>query len=361
MRWDLPIREYPGARVLRRHGLVGYPAEGIPLRIAIRLVQYLGTPREVVELAVLAEQAGVDEIWIPHDPFMTSAWPLTAAIAERTSRVVIGNVGTNPYTTDPSEIATYLATLDLLSNGRAAIGLGLHTGDMVEWLGYEAADVGDRIAESVRMVRELLRGQTATAGRWPYHWGESCHLRFEPLRPDPPIYVVAYGRDLLRLSGAIGDGSMPMATPPASAGLLVEDVREGALAVGRDPRDVTVCACAWLSLAADGAGADGQLRRMIATFGPYLEERALATIGLDASDFSEIRALAERGRLDKAAALVTDEMLLLAISGTPEDVAGRIAALSSAGVDTVSLGGPLGPDPSEAIRLLGERVIPALL
>jgi 5,10-methylenetetrahydromethanopterin reductase len=58
--------------------------------------------------------------------------------------------------------------------------------------------------------------------------------------------------------------------------------------------------------------------------------------------------------------MVTSSMLALALAGTPEEIAERIAALAGLGVTRVSLGGPLGPDPREAIRLLGERVLPAL-
>jgi len=53
-------------------------------------------------------------------------------------------------------------------------------------------------------------------------------------------------------------------------------------------------------------------------------------------------------------------MLRLGLAGTPMEVFERIAALAEAGVTQISLGGPLGPDPAEAIRLLGELVIPAL-
>jgi 5,10-methylenetetrahydromethanopterin reductase len=99
---------------------------------------------------------------------------------------------------------------------------------------------------------------------------------------------------------------------------------------------------------------------MIATFGPYLEERALSSIGLSRSDFAPVRQLVESGQLEAAAAAVTAPMLRLALAGTPDQVAERIAALADSGVTQISLGGPLGPNPGEAIRLLGELVIPAL-
>ena len=328
------------------------------MRVGVRLIQYLGSPAEIVDLAVHAEHCGLDEVWVPHDPFMTSAWAVTSAIAARTERITIGSIGTNPYTTDPSEIAAYLATLDLLSGGRAALGLGLHTEQMVRWLGYEPDDLPDRLRSSVATVRALLRSEVVTDPNGPHAWGEECRLRFEPLRPDPPIHVAGFGPELLRLGGAIGDGVMPMATPPESAALLVQDIHDGAAAAGRGARDVEIIACAWLSIGAADGPAALRLRQMVATFGPYLEERALATLGLAPGDFCGIRRLVDAGRLDDAAAAVTPEMLRLALVGSAEEAGERLLALRDAGVTNVSLGGALGDDPRNAIRLIGDVIAP---
>lgn len=328
------------------------------MNVGIRLVQYLGSPRDVVTLAVAAEQAGVDEVWVPHDPFMSHAWTISTAIAERTERVVIGSLGTNPHTTDPSEIAAHLATLDLLSDGRAALGLGLHTTAMVEWLGLDAADVVERTRAAVEIVRALLRGETVTENG-PYVWGEECALRFEPLRSEVPIHVAGFGSDLLRLAGEIGDGAMPMATPPESVASLAADVRSGAAGAGRDPEEVEIVACRG-SLSEDGDVVEEPLRH-----DRYLRpisggERALVR-----------RAFAGRLRGDTPSrrwrqtgggrgAAVTPPMFALALAGTPDQVTERIAALADVGVTRVSLGGPLDPGPRVAIELLGERGLPAL-
>jgi 5,10-methylenetetrahydromethanopterin reductase len=328
------------------------------MRVGVRLVQYLGSPAEIVDLAVHAEACGLDEVWVPHDPFMTSAWAVTSAIAARTERITIGSVGTNPYTTDPSEIAAYFGTLDLLAHGRAALGLGLHTEEMVRWLGYDAADLAERLRMSVATVRALLRGEVVTAANGPFVWGDECTLRFEPLRPDPPLYVAAFGRELLRLGGAIGDGVLPMATPPESVAALSRDIRAGAEAAGRVKDDVEIIACAWLSIGTPDGPAAALTRQMVATFGPYLEERALATLGLAPGDFAKIRALVDAGRLADAAAAVTPNMLRLALVGTAEEAGERIVALRGAGVTNISLGGALGDDPREAIRLVGEVIAP---
>jgi 5,10-methylenetetrahydromethanopterin reductase len=100
------------------------------------------------------------------------------------------------------------------------------------------------------------------------------------------------------------------------------------------------------------------MRGMIAYFGPYLEEEALAKIGLTCSDFAPIKARTDVGDYAGAQSLVTDQMLKLAIVGTPGQVIRQIEDLASAGVDEIGLGGPLGPDPDAAIELLGREVMP---
>lgn len=326
------------------------------MRFGLRLIQWVGEPRRLVELAVLAERAGFDQVWFPHDPFMFHTWALTSAVAVRTERITVASIATNPYTTDPSEIAAYLATLDLLSGGRAAIGIGLHTDEMVEWSGHDAGDRVERTRAAVEIVRRLLRGETVAGEIGPYRWSDRCYLRFEPLRADVPVYVAAYGPEYLALSGEIGDGSLPMITPPASAPYMVRQIEAGAQ--GRDRAELEIAGCAWLSLAEDGSVAADALRPMIAYFGPHLEDEALAAIGVSRADLAEAKALVDAGDLAAAVRVIPDDLLRLAIVGTPADAIEEIERLAEAGIDQVNLGGPLGPDPAEAIRLLGEQVIP---
>jgi len=328
------------------------------MKFGLRLIGYLGNARELVRLAVLAEQAGFDFVWFPHDTFMGNTWVITSAVATQTSRIQIGSVGTNPYTTNPAEIATYVATLDELSAGRAVLGLGLHTEKMVEWTGVDASDYVVRTREAVEIIRALLRGEVVAYKGEAFRWTDQCYLRFKPFRNEVPIYVCAFGSEYLALSGAVGDGSLPMITPPESAAYMVAAITAGARDAGRDPAEVDIAGCAWLSLASNRGEATNVLRQMVSYFGPYLETPALATIGLTSEDFRAINRLVKAGRYEEAESLVTDEMTDLAIRGMPEDVIRRIETIADMGITQINLGGPLGPDPAEAIRLMGEKVIP---
>jgi 5,10-methylenetetrahydromethanopterin reductase len=329
------------------------------MKFGVRLIEYLGTSTELLELAVLAERAGVDSVWFPHDPFMRNTWVMTSAAATLTKRVQLGGVAINPYTTDPSEIATYAATLDELSGGRCILGLGLHTDLMVAWTGRDTGAYLDVHREAVALVRRLLRGEVAANAGNPYFpWTDQCYLRFKPLRPDIPIYLSSFGDDFHEMAGEIADGCQPMVTPPAGARRTVAAIERGIARSGRARDRFTISGCGWLSLAEDGALAAAKMRGMISYFGPYLEEEALQTVGLSKRDFAAIKKCIDNGDYGGAQALVTDDMLKLAVVGTPEQVVRQIEALAEAGIDEIGFGGPLGPDPAAAIELLGRKVIP---
>ncbi len=329
-----------------------------PIKLSIRFIEYLGGIHDIVDYAVMADEAGFDTVWFPHDIFMKNTWVVTSAVAMATTRIKIGSIGTNPYTTDPAEIASYLATLDELSRGRAVIGIGLHTNDMVEWAGVDCSHLLRRTRQTVSMVRGLLKGEVVQSETDDFHWNDQCYLRFTPVRDEIPIYVCAFGEDYLALSGEIGDGSLPMVTPPASAARMVACIDKGLKRRPAPPKAYDIAGCAWLSIAEDGAEAEQKMRAMISYFGSYLEAEAIAEIGLEPSDFDDIAALVKAGEYELAKAAVTPQMMKLGLVGTPHQVIEQIEELADQGLTQISLGGPLGPDVQKAISLLGKTVIP---
>lgn len=323
----------------------------------LRLLPMAGDLREIVHWSQLAEEAGFDQIWFPGDVFMEDIQALAVVVAEHTSEIQVG-VMISPFGCDPSALTSYAATLDVLSNGRALVSVGCHSTEMCRWTGQDPSDVVERTRAIVELFRTLLRGEIASTNGPIFQWTDDCYLRFEPVRSQIPVYIAAADRAMLELSGEIGDGALPPLFPPESARITVPLIRQGAQAAGRDLRDLDIAGCLWTSIATTPTEAMGAMRPIVSYFGRFLADPALATVGLSSGDFDEIRALHDEMRTDEAAGRVTDDMLRLAIVGTPADVIVRIESLASLGVTQVNIGGPLGPDPAEAIALMGTAVIP---
>lgn len=330
------------------------------MKFGVRFLgNYIGKAQDLIGLAVLSERSGFDSCWFAHDPFMRSSWALIPAVAVKTERIAIGT-NFKPYSVDPSEILTYIVTLDELSGGRTILGIGSHGVRGFDSLGLtNDFDLAATTRESVDIIRSMLKGAVGYKGN-VFKWGRDCYLRFNPTRQNIPIYISGGNEEMFRLSGEIGDGTLPMATPPRSVEYPLQLVAESAKKAGRNIDDIERVACVWMSVSKDGAMAEDAMRYVIAYFSPGMKYRpwALKEIGLTASDFTPIEDLVMKGNYEGAKKLVTDKMMKLAIAGTPDDCIREIEYLKKAGITTISIGGPLGVTPQDGIRLIGSEIIP---
>jgi len=148
---------------------------------------------------------------------------------------------------------------------------------------------------------------------------------------------------------------LPLLYPPER----YADVRVQVLAgAAHRRRDVDLPACFWVSLSDDPVTARTALAEKLAYYGPSISAGVLAAAGLRPQDFAPAARLAHGGH--GAARLIDDRMLALGVAGDVADVLARCRVLGRLGARHLSFGPPLGPDPVAAIRLLGDRVLPAL-
>lgn len=309
-------------------------------------------------LARAAEQAGFDQFWVSDDLFLRGVWPILSACAVATKRIHLGTCIVNPYTMHPAEIAMQAAALDELSGGRFNLGIAAGAADFLAWVGTQQTQPLARTAETLRVLRALFTGQRGPfTGRALGNWTEAAYLRF-PTRAIP-LYLGAMSPNMLRLIGTTADGGLPLLFPPEHYGEVVAHVRAGAAEAGRDLRAIDLAACIWVSVAEDRAAATGALREKIAYYGHALSPTILRRLGLTHADFAAIaQAVQTDHDIAKARALVTDQMLQIGVVGNGRDIIARLEGLVALGAEHLSFGPPLGPDPLEALRVLGREVLP---
>jgi 5,10-methylenetetrahydromethanopterin reductase len=327
------------------------------MRFSLRLNNDLTLP-EYVALARAAEEAGFDQFWVSNDLFLRSAPVILSAIAMATSRIEIGSCILNPYTIHPSEIAMLAATLDELSGCRFNLGLAAGAGDFLGWVGLPQTRPLATIRATIDAVRALLRGEHAPFGEPLGQWTEEAYLRFTAPRVTP-IYLGAMSPGMLRLAGELADGALPLLFPPEHYFGVRPYIEQGRAV--RDPSlgDLDFAACIWVALAEDRPAARHALTQKVAYYGHALSPLILERLGLTRADFDPIeRALTVERDEAKAYALVDERMLAIGVLGDARDVIARVAPLVQAGARHLSFGPPLGPDPLEAVRLLGRYVLP---
>ena len=322
------------------------------------MCDWFGSVDNMLKLGILAEQNDFDSVWVSHDIFMRSSMVTLTAIAANTKKVLLGNTILNPYTTNPAEIAMYLSALDEFTKGRALCGLSAGAMDYLEWLGIEHEKPLSRVKETVEVLKKLWAGEKAEFHGKEFNWSQESYMRFNQYKKNIPIYIGGQGKKLLAYSGAHGDGVLPILYPPEFIDIAMERMKAGAEQEGRNFSEVDVAGCVWISISKEGEIAETPLRKLVAYFGPMLGELGLSTIGLSHKDFQPIQEVWRNEGLEAAAKHTTDKMLDLAIHGTPDECIAKIETLESKGLQHISIGAPLGPNPEESVKLLGKYVIP---
>lgn len=313
----------------------------------------------MVELAVLAEKNGFDQCWVSHDVFMRSSFVTLTSIADHTSRMTLGNTILNPYTTNPAELAMFVASLDELTNGRALCGISAGALEYMEWLGIPTSKPLTRTREAVELIRLLISGEKAKFAGKEFNWSDQAYMRYKPVRSKIPVYIGGQGDKMLEYSGEAGDGALPILYPPEFAEYAVKKIGDGARKAGRNPEEVVISGCIWMSLASTREEAIiPKLKELVAYFGPLLGEKGLNSVGLSHEQFSEVHETFKSKGITEAGKLVNEKMLRLAIHGSPDDCIAKLERLEKAGVDVAMIGSPLGPDPKESVRIFGEKIIP---
>jgi len=311
-----------------------------------------------VALAQLADGLGFDQFWVSDDLFLRSAPVILTAVAAATRRIEIGTCILNPYTLHPAEMAMMAATLDEYSGGRFNLGISSGAADFLGWIDIHPKRPLTAVVETVRAVRSLLAGDRAPIqGDW-LRWSNEAYLRFKPKRR-VPIYVGAMSPRMLSSIGEVADGGLPLLFPPENYANVLPYIEAGARRSGRSLDELDIAACIWCSVAYDREFALDALREKVAYYGHALSDMILEQLGLTRDDFAGIaNAVMTENDMTRAKSMVTDRMLSVGVAGTVEDLIARLETLVGLGVRHLSFGPPLGPDVAEAVRLIGEQVLP---
>src|SRR6476661_5645596 len=168
------------------------------------------SPEEQVELAVLADQLGLDSVWIS-ETWGQDAVSVLGLLAGRTERVALGSGLLQIPARQPAATAMAAATLDVMSGGRFRLGLGVSGPQVSEgWYGVPFARPLVRTREYVEIVRAALarEGPLEYAGeQWtlplPEGLGRPLKLLARPVQERIPIYLGAVGPRAIEQAGAI--------------------------------------------------------------------------------------------------------------------------------------------------------------
>lgn len=212
-----------------------------------------------VELAEKAESWGYDSYWVPDlalDPNL-EPFSLLAAISQKTSRILLGtSVIVIPYK-HPVMLAKSVTTLDVLSQGRLILGVGIgHRQIEFEAMNLDIHKRAQMADDKLEMLRRLLSEKKVTH-KGVYHRVENVTIGPRPVQqPSPPIWIGPMWRNgfaegVLRRTAKYGDGFLPSLVPPEGYRLGQQKIRTYAEQYGRDPDSIEWGLVMWICIDED--------------------------------------------------------------------------------------------------------------
>jgi len=322
---------------------------------------------EVEELGILAERAGAATIWVQSFPGRRDPLLSIAGLARSTKRIRLGVMPTSPWEVHPLRIADGLLTLNELCDGRASIMIGGLGHSVMRVTGLQPT----RRVTAVRDCVQILRG--ISPERMLNHEGEVFSLKnYQPewaTHRRPFISVGATGPAMLAMAAANADGLMMSDVPLVRMPEVMSHIDRGLSQAGRTRAGLRISNFMAWHIGSNRQAAMAEARRELVWRGLLQTWHTAGFLGEQDANFvathrdNFLQAFLTRStHIEGIPEHIIEQLVAkLTFAGGPEDiprVAEEIAALAAAGLDEIAL--KVHDHPAEAIRLIGQHLIPAL-
>lgn len=303
-------------------------------------------PKELVEQAVLAEQAGFSSLWISdhyhpwndeqgESPFV---WSVIGAISQACSMPVTTAVTCPTVRIHPAVVAQAAATASVQLDGKFVFGVGSGEALNEHILGDPWPHTARRLEmleEAVEVMRRLWTGEVVSH-HGTFYTVDTARIYTLPAQP-PPVYVSAFGPKALEVAARIGDGFIT--TQPDA-----ESVRRF-----REVKGASASAMAGFKVAYASSADEGldHAHRLWANSGVPGE---LAQVLPSPQHFEQVSKLVSRESTAESVVCGNDVA----------EHRDAFAPYVDAGFDEIYVAN-MGPNYREMIAFYGEHVLPALV
>lgn len=322
------------------------------------------SPRDLIDEVRAGEAMGLGTAFISERYNIKEAATLSGAAGAVTERIGIATAATNHNTRHPLITASYATTMHRLTGGRFTLGIGRGITVMQDAFGIPRITTA-QLEDFAGLMRRLWRGETiighdGPTGSWPV-------LRLDPtFDEDIPLLLAAFGPNSLALGGrCFDDVVLHTFFTDETTARCVATVKQAAEEAGRDPDEVRVWSC--FATVGDHLDPDLRLKKTVGRLATYLQgygDLLVRTNDWDPAVLERYRAdelvagftggfdqTATAEQLEHVAALIPDEWLAPAATGTPGQCVDAILGQFGLGCDGVILH---GATPDELAPIVAE-------
>jgi 5,10-methylenetetrahydromethanopterin reductase len=318
------------------------------------------TAAQYVALAKWVDQYDFDVVSVYCDlPYHPPYAPLML-MAPHLRRARVGVAANSPSRIHPLDIAAQTALLAEVAPGGVYVGLARGA-----WLAehgiQEHTPSIQAIREAADIIRYMLSGSTGGYQGEVFTLAEHVRAPY-PLPEKPvPLLIGTWGKQLCAVGGEIADEvKVGGSANPDIVPVIQSYIRAGEEKASRPPGTVRVVMGAVCVADDDREQARQAARRAVALYLPVVAPLD-PTVQAEPEIIARLEECVQQGELDEAAALIPDDLLnRFAFAGDAYDLIDHAERLFAAGAGRVEFGTPHGLQPEKGIRILGEKVLPAL-
>ena len=327
-------------------------------------------PQQILELGQAAERFGIRTVWSSNYFACQDAFISLVPLAQATERLRLGPVAISPFEMHPLKIANAILTLNEFCSGRAIIAIGAGEGVTGAIAIEKPKRLVAAVRESVEITMQAVSGELTDGydGEFfrvvfPYQadWANS---------PAPLIYTASMGPQMLRMGGRIADGLQMGDMPTQKIDAAMQNVRAGLAKRTTSAKTFRVGNFFGWHIKRDRETAFREARREIAWRGrqlsdefisPFLAEDECRIVRENFGAFAQ--AWFDRsGKIEGVPENIVNRLIEgMTSTGDLSDLDRQIERyrqFEQAGLTEIAL--KLHDDPMDALKIIGEQVVPAL-
>ncbi len=288
--------------------------------------------QEMIELAQLADDIGMDSVWMSDHICFRDSIASAMAFLAKTQRIKVNPAPLSPYSRHPMVTAMALATMEEFAPGRVAATVGTANPTALREIGIEPNRMLTTMREYMTLLRRLLAGEAIDLE------GDVFSMNGAQMGLTPqsaiPIYMTAVRPQMLRLAGETADGVLLSAgCAPAYIRRCVDEVTAGSERTAT-PAKGSVAGLIAASVSDDPREAIDATKTFLAYIFRNKHHAENLRLGGGSVDQEQLADAIGRRAWDEAKGLISDEVVHShSVTGTPAECRQHVEEFVESGLD----------------------------
>jgi 5,10-methylenetetrahydromethanopterin reductase len=289
--------------------------------------------QEMIELAQLADEIGMDSIWMSDHLCFRDSLTTAMALLASTKQIKVAAAPMSPYSRNPIITAMAIATMEEFAPGRVIASPGTGNAAALKEAGMESPHPLQTMREYVEILRRYLNGETVNFQGKMFQVN-GAKMGFVPARPIP-MYLTAVRPLMLRLGGEIGEGVLLSAgCAPSYIRKCADEIAAGARKAAKAAGEVDVAGFVTAAVSDNASEAVEANKHFLAYIFRNVHHAENIRLGGNQVDQPGLAAAVAKRDWERAKRFISDEVVFAhSVAGTPSDCAKQLEGFTKGGLD----------------------------